>query len=396
MPAVTVEGSRGDHVTGSVVIADDDPVNRLLVREVLEADGHTVYEARDGYEALRAATHRPDVILLDIMMPNMDGFEVCRQLKADPDLASIPVLLVTSLADRRDRLAGIAAGANDFLTKPLDTYEVVLRVRNAVHLHSLFTQLQGMHEQMNHLFGMASHDMLNPLAMIRTYSTQLLSDREKLPEPFIRCLTTIDRSASYLLRLVSDLLDVSKIEAGKLTLHLERCDILQMVGDVVLLNQILADRKSIRIDLQAAIHPEPIYVDRAKIEQVLNNLISNAIRFSPPASTVTVSLEPGDGTLDITVADEGPGIPANELGLIFKPFGITSLKSAEGELQTGLGLAIADKVVRGHGGCIRVDSTVGKGSRFHVSLPVSKVDPATLPDATPLKGSAMTEPTGSV
>lgn len=362
--------SNGKRIVGTVLVADDDPINRILLRDLLEAEGHKVEEASDGYEALRAASFKPDVVLLDVMMPHMDGFEVCRQLKRDPDLASIPVLIVTSLADRRDRLTGIEAGANDFLTKPLDTHEVALRVRNSVHLRSLYTQLQDMNDQMNHLYGMATHDMLNPLAVIRTYARVLLG--ENLPESVATCLTTIDRSSSYLLSLVTDLLDVSKIESGKLTLHLEQCDIFPLLQNVVALNQVLADRKSIKLQFESFVETQTVYMDAAKIEQVLNHLINNAIKFTPDGGTVGVFLKPSDTSLTITVSDEGPGIPANELHRVFQPFGVTSLKGMDAELQTGLGLAIADKVVRGHGGQIRVETQEGKGSRFHVSLPIRK------------------------
>lgn len=385
---VEEETSQREHVTGSILVADDDPINRMLLRDLLESEGHSVQEASDGYEALRAAAFRPDAILLDVMMPHMDGFEVCRQLKRDPNLASIPVIIVTSLADRRDRLTGIEAGANDFLTKPLDTHEVALRVRNAVYQHGLYTQLQESHEQMNHLFGMATHDMLNPLGVIRTYSALLLNDKSALPEQIATCLMTIDRSSAYLLRLVTELLDVSRIESGKLVLNLEPCDLVPLLRGVIDLNRVLADRKAIKLEFDGPESLDPVLVDSAKIEQVFNNLVGNAIKVSPEHSTVRVSLKAEGGSLLVTIVDAGPVIPQADLDQIFQPFSAATAKGLEGELQTGLGLAIAEKVVRGHGGSIRVEPADGQGNRFVLSLPQRMPGSSSKAGAAPPKLSA--------
>ena len=129
--------------TGHILVADDEGINRELLRDLLEQEGHHVTEAEDGQRALEAvADSRPDVVLLDVVMPQLDGFEVCRRIKADPESSSTPVLLVTVLSERKERLAGIEAGANDFLSKPIDSREVVLRVRNSVYTKHLFDQVE--------------------------------------------------------------------------------------------------------------------------------------------------------------------------------------------------------------------------------------------------------------
>lgn len=231
-------------------------------------------------------------------------------------------------------------------------------------------ELARLNEQKNQLLGMAAHDLRNPLGVIMSYAKFLdriagvrLDDQER------RFLAQIAKSSQFMLRLLEDLLDVSQIESGKLQLNLAPLDLAAAVAGNIELNRMLAGAKNIAIELPPQAAPLWVEADATKIEQVLNNLISNAVKYSPPGTTVGVTLEADAGEVTVRVRDQGQGIPAAELSRLFQPFSKTSVKSTGGEKSTGLGLAITRRIVEGHGGRIGVESRVGEGSRFSFSLP---------------------------
>jgi signal transduction histidine kinase len=238
-------------------------------------------------------------------------------------------------------------------------------------------ELGRLNDQKNQFLGMAAHDLRNPLSAILTLSEFLLDTKLNVKpgeqEEFIR---RIRSSSEFMLRLVNDLLDISKIEAGRLDLDLEATDLRAIIEDNVALNRILADKRQVKLSLFQDEGVPRLMLDAAKIEQVLNNLIVNAIKFSPSGGTVQVRLDKGENDVTISVSDEGPGIPEEEFHKLFNPFQKTSAKSATKEKGTGLGLAIVKKIVSGHNGKISVESQVGKGSTFHVILPMALSSPS--------------------
>jgi signal transduction histidine kinase len=230
-------------------------------------------------------------------------------------------------------------------------------------------ELSRLNDLKNQFLGMAAHDLRNPLGAIMSYSEFLLDEiADKLNADQAEFLTIIHDQSEYMARLVNDLLDVSTIESGKLQLDLQPTDLAHLVQTNLTRNQLIAAHKNITLDLEAT--PIPIVLlDAAKIEQVLNNLVTNAIKFSSPGSRVLITVQPSEEEILISVKDEGPGIPPGEMEKLFKPFQRTSVKSTAGEKSTGLGLVIVKRIVEGHGGRIWVESQLGKGSTFHVSLP---------------------------
>jgi len=233
-------------------------------------------------------------------------------------------------------------------------------------------ELQKLNEQKNRFLGMAAHDLRNPLGVILVYSEFLEAEAsEVLNEEQREFVTTIKETSKFMLRMVTDLLDVAAIEAGQLQLDLQPVDLAQFVLRNVTLNRVLAARKDIAVELEPVSSLPPISLDAGKIEQVLNNLISNAVKFSHPGTTVRVRLTLADGVATVAVQDQGQGIPAADLPKLFKPFSQTSVRSTAGEQSTGLGLAIVRRMVEGHGGRIWVESEQGKGSTFFFTLPVS-------------------------
>ncbi|MFP5264761.1 MAG: sensor histidine kinase [Blastocatellia bacterium] len=252
--------------------------------------------------------------------------------------------------------------------------ELVTAQRQLAKKNAELGKLNG---QKNQFLGMAAHDLRNPLSVILTLSEFLLDENLKVTgeerQEFIR---RIRSSSEFMLRLVNDLLDISKIEAGRLDLDLEAADLRAVVEANLALNRYLADKRQVKLSLVEDEAVPRLMLDASKIEQVLNNLIVNAIKFSPSGGTVEVRLSKGENDVTISVSDQGPGIPEEEFHKLFNPFEKTSAKSATKEKSTGLGLAIVKKIVSGHQGKIRVESQVGRGSTFHVTLPLALSRPS--------------------
>ena len=233
-------------------------------------------------------------------------------------------------------------------------------------------ELEQLNTLKNELLGMAAHDLRSPLGVIQNYSDFLEADAgPQLSDEHRAFISTIKRTSRFMLGLVDDLLDVTTIEAGRLTLDRRPSDLGRLLADNVTLNRTLAARKNITIELVTTDALPMVTLDARRIEQVLNNLIGNAMKFAPPGSRVTVSAAATADAVTIRVIDQGPGVPAADLPNLFKPFAKATARGTAGEKSTGLGLAIVGKVVAAHGGRIWVESEVGKGASFVVSLPLA-------------------------
>ena len=232
-------------------------------------------------------------------------------------------------------------------------------------------ELERLNELKNQFLGTAAHDLRNPLFVVQSCSKFLLSKAaDRLTEEQLEFLTIIRSYSDFMLQMVDDLLDVSAIESGRLELHPEPTDLVALVRRNVSLNSLLAESKGIQLSFREEGALPPIIVDPVKMEQVLNNLISNAIKFSAPGSPVRVRVSHQGGEALIAVEDKGPGIPPVERDKLFRWFGRTSVRSTAGERSVGLGLAISHRIVSAHQGRIWLESEVGSGSTFYVSLPL--------------------------
>ena len=254
-------------------------------------------------------------------------------------------------------------------------YDELMRVNNDLanlqrELYRKNLELAAINEQKNQFLGMAAHDLRSPLGAIMAYS-EFLEDEAgpKLSKEHREFISTIRDSSQFMLGLINDLLDVTQFESGKLKMALQPVDLLAVARHNIALNLVLASKKQIRIVL----HPGPplpvLMLDPGKIEQVLNNLLSNAIKFSHVNTEVSVDLSRDARHVVIMIADQGQGIPAEELPKLFKPFSRTRVQSTAGESSTGLGLSIVRRIVEGHGGTVGVTSQVGKGTSFSIRLP---------------------------
>ncbi|MFW6227113.1 MAG: sensor histidine kinase, partial [Bacteroidota bacterium] len=240
------------------------------------------------------------------------------------------------------------------------------------HLQKKQRELERLNEVKNKILGIAAHDLRTPVGNILNISGFLMDAiKNNINERQFKLLEAVHISSKNLIDLLNDLLDFSAIELGKLKLNLERTDILSLIKRVVDLNTLMAENKNIDLTFNHSDILPKITVDPVKIEQVLNNLISNAIKFSYPESTIDIDAEANEHDIEITVTDHGQGIPKEEQNNIFKPFHRTSVKSTANEKNTGLGLAIVWNIIKGHQGKIWIESEVAKGTAVHFTLPLN-------------------------
>lgn len=382
---------------GRILVVDDEEKNRRLLADLLSAEGYTVQTAVNGVEGLRVANEfRPETILMDVMMPEMDGVEACRRLKADPETTSIPILLATALHERADRLKGIQAGADDFMTKPIDVEEIRLRVRNAVHAKRLYdqvrdayVQLQALQELRDNLTQFIVHDLRSPLAaIIGNLELLKLGYLEPLKTKQLEGVSSAFGISHQLLEMINSLLDVARLESGRMPLRLESADLPHLVREALAILGPLLGCARVSVDVPPVL--PPVVCDGVLIQRVLVNLLGNASNFVSTDGAIIVSarltadgaragdpatpIPPDSQTpiLLVSVADTGPGIPAQYQEKIFDKFGQVDSRSGRRKYSTGLGLTFCKLAVEAHGGRIGVQSVVGQGSTFWFTLPVRK------------------------
>ncbi len=231
-------------------------------------------------------------------------------------------------------------------------------------------KLAELNERKNELIGIAAHDLRNPLGVITGYIQFIKGTSDNLNESQVQMLDKAVDTAKKMIAMLEELLDMSELESGKVVLNLSEVDITKLIAENVELNQVLANKKNIKIHYSS---PEKIilHIDAPKIEQVINNFISNAIKYSHQETNIYITLEVSENQITVSVRDEGQGIPQDELYKVFEPFKTTSVKSTGGEKSTGLGLAITKKVIEAHNGKVGVSSDVGVGTEFYFSLPLT-------------------------
>ncbi|MGR3179553.1 MAG: hybrid sensor histidine kinase/response regulator [Candidatus Anammoxibacter sp.] len=362
----------------TVLVVDDSAPNIFVLEGVLNED-YNVLVAKDGGSALSIIEKdRPDLILLDIMMPGMDGLEVCSKLKNNKKTKDIPIIFITSKTETEDVVKGFKIGAVDYITKPFKRGEVYARVRTHLQLVNAQKQLKIQNQRLveldklkNNFVGMAAHDLRNPLTSICMLTQLIIKEVEDLSLSEVdEKLIMIRNSSKRMIALINNLLDVTVIESGKLELNIRPYSMKELIQERIKMFKIDAKRKKIRI--HALLNEiENVLFDHNYITQVIDNLITNALKFSESDKNVYVTLDKNISGAKISVRDEGPGISEEDQAKLYGTFQKLSARPTGDEKSTGLGLAIVKKVIEAHRGELNVESQLGKGTTFSFTLPVS-------------------------
>jgi two-component system sensor histidine kinase/response regulator len=368
-----------DVSSGRVLVVDDNEQNRLLAEGSLVDEGYEVVLAANGPDALSAFARQGfDCVLLDVRMPGMNGLEVCKQLRTLPRGAATSILFLTALRDIDTFEAAHHAGGDDFLTKPLSPAELVVRVRTALQLRRVDAEnrdlvktirdqrdaMMRLQLQKEQLTAFLVHDLKNPVNALDMHA-QLLLRNKTLSEGGKDSVRAIRHEAERLTQLIGNMLDISKGEAGELTLHPTEVDVLELVQAVSKEFGVRAASKELLLKLE--VRSELVRADAGMLRRVLENLVDNAIRHAPHGSSVWLRSRRGEAFLELEIADEGPGVPDPLKDAIFDRF-TQGDSGAVPRSNYGLGLAFCKLVVEAHGGSVCV-ADGAPGALFRVRLP---------------------------
>lgn len=368
-----------------ILIVDDTPANVQVVGTLLRAGGFRTAVAMSGGEALSTLeTLAPDLILLDIAMPDMTGIEVCERLKAQERTRHIPIIFLTALTEKADLLRGFEVGAVDYVTKPFDVQELTARVRAHLeikHSRELLAaqnrRLAELNREKDEFLGIASHDMKNPLTAVQGLSELMLMQKEMPPHQVQRLAKVIFNSAIQLNELINNLLDINRIEMQGLKPNLTSIDIVECVRAVQNDYTDRATAKDIMLHFAADKERCSLQSDAFFMRQVIENLVSNAVKYSPKGKNVYIEVtESESDRIRIAVRDEGPGLSAEDKKKLFGKFARLSARPTAEESSTGLGLSIVKKIVESLGGKVWCESELGAGATFLLEFPLTLTTPA--------------------
>ncbi len=361
----------------SVIVVDDNTNNLQVLADILRSKGLKVATVKDGFKALKFIRNkRPDLILLDIMMPEMDGYEVCRRLKADPSTEDIPVIFITALNDTQDKIKGFAHGCVDYISKPFRKEEVFARVIVHLNLRRAQEELKAANRKLrivnttkDKLFSIIAHDLRGPISSLAGMLDMVaadpgLLDKVNREEVF----NEMKLSAQNAYHLLENLLSWAKNQQGNISCHRQNLNLGPMVKNIIHLFSSVAKQKSITINSKVS-DSTKVFADTDMLMIVMRNLISNALKFTHDSGQVTISAESYDGFVEIAVHDNGVGIAEEHLGRLFSPEEMFTTYGTRNEKGSGLGLVLCKEFIEKNGGTLKIESCPEKGSRFIFTLP---------------------------
>lgn len=358
----------------NILIVDDTPQNVDTMIGFL-AHLYNIQVATHGQRALEIAATRPqpDLILLDIMMPGMDGYETCRRLKADKRTRAIPVIFVTAMEAMENECEGFDAGAVDYIQKPVSAPILLARVathlrvhRQQVELACSYASLKDAESMRDSLMNMIIHDMRSPLMSI-SLGIEILSENLPKDDPDRKYASMATNATRTLNEMACSLLDIHRMEEGKLELRRSTCDLRELAATAVEEMKGSAEILNVTLDLSGA--NTPVFADKSLLHRVFLNLISNALKFTPWGEQVDIKILERNGHARVEISDKGPGISPAYHQTIFEKFGQVEMRQNKEQHSTGLGLTFCKLVTKAHGGKIGVESEPGHGATFWFELP---------------------------
>lgn len=351
----------------SILVIDDEPDNFDVIETLLHDQGYQLNYAPTGQRALdRLDNFQPDVILLDVMMPDLDGIEVCQRIKGNPRWQAVPIIIVTALTAKEDLARCLEAGADDFISKPINGTELRARVSSMLRIKQQYDDLQGLLKLREDMVNMIVHDRRNPLASI-ILATDILHFPKLSPQKQQQKIEQIVSSTDQLQILIDSLLLMAKLESGKMVLNCTEVDLRTLCVSAVEDVKVIAAQKDLKLVSNLPETESFITVDAPIFRRVLDNLLSNAIKFSPTNSQILLNVEYLDwGGARVQVADFGPGVSQDLQQSIFEKYEIGKVMPQVS--QIGLGLAFCKMAIEAHQGRILVEDNQPRGTIFTVFL----------------------------
>ena len=362
----------------TILIVDDNNINLKVLGAQLRKSGYNIVVARDGESTLKIVPElMPDLILLDIMMPGMDGYEVCTILKSQEETRHIPIIFISAKVDTSDIVTGFNVGAVDYITKPFKKEELLVRVRT--HLELKFSKdtirkqaqrLEELNAAKDKLFSIVAHDVRGPLGNLK-FMIQLMELKgiNFGSDDFYHNLDRIKSSTDEILNLLENLLYWSRSQVGTLKCVPEEFKLEEIVRENISLLQPNADAKKISL-INEVENGIELWADRNMVRTIFRNLVSNAIKFTPEKGKVVLKAKVKSTMVEISVADNGVGIPKDKISLIFSDSGYFTSYGTNREKGSGLGLQLCRSFTQMNKGKFYVESEVGKGSVFYFTIPL--------------------------
>ncbi|WP_166636872.1 hybrid sensor histidine kinase/response regulator [Cognatilysobacter terrigena] len=351
-----------------ILVVDDQPANLRVVGMLLSRQGYQVVTADSGPKALEICeTEPPDLVLLDMMMPGMDGFQVMEEMRAGAAPPSLPVVFVTAAQDRDLLLRAFDAGAVDYVTKPFLPEELLARVSAHVGLKLTRDRLERVARERQELVNLVAHDLKNPLSSVLFASEMLITGATK-PERVPRYMTMIHESATDALGYIRQYLESTgrRDDDGAATAS---ASLTATIDWLVQRYEYQLEARGIRVDVQRPANDVCVRIDERVLRQVSENLVTNAMKYAPE-SELTIAGRPGaPGYWQLVVEDRGPGIPAAKQRELFKPF--VRLHEGDDGISSGLGLSLAKQIIQKAGGQLWYEDRKNGGARFVIELPQS-------------------------
>jgi two-component system sensor histidine kinase/response regulator len=338
-----------------ILVVDDQTANIQTVGTLLSTMGYDVMSATSADQVMqRLAARVPDLILLDMMMPGVNGLDLCRRLKAKPRWDEIPVIFLSAAGEVPLITAALEAGAVDYVTKPFHRAELLSRIRTHLDLKAARDALRRVAADKDELLGLIAHDFKNHLAAMQVHADFLATSVTGFPPEAVECAAVISRESTRMARCVKELLDNES--AGREALELTAVNLAETAADAAAAIRPLASAKNQSLVVQLPDRPLSVSADPAALRQVLDNLLSNAVKFSPPGGRVTLTVENSNGGARIVIEDSGPGFTADDLDRAFQRYTRLSARPTAGESSTGLGLSIAHRLATLMGGSLSIES----------------------------------------
>ena len=369
------------HTKFKILVVDDIIENIQLLVNLFIKQGYNVLPATNGKQALALAfAKKPDLILLDVQMPEMDGFEVCMQLKANEVTKDIPIIFITARSAPEDIIHGLSFGAVDYITKPINTEEVSIKVKNHLELKRSHDVINLQNEKLAELnatkdkfFSIIAHDLKSPISNFIGVTKVLVDHFDDLTgDETVEFLTLLNDSASRLYSLLENLLEWSRCQRGTIPFNPMFYNVTKVIEEVAGSLSISLEKKKIELAISADPELEAMF-DSNMLKTILRNFISNAIKFSNPGGMIRVEVLLDKTGVCFEVVDFGVGMDKRILNSLFKLDSIKSTPGTANETGTGLGLTLCKEFVEKHGGQITVESEVGYGSKFMFNLPFMNV-----------------------